>query len=169
MRVKFRLRVGSCAFHVGPSGSGKNTLRYALAALNCPTAVTILEAGREIEAMSDAARDDHRRNRMGFRPPVVAEAARGRDTPGDVGTHVMTAQQQTPEKPRAVRLQSSSGTSSSRRRRVDAASRGRGARTTAELTATRRAPASRTSSRFDPSIPPMANQGEVVDSAAWRT
>ena len=58
---------------------------------------------------------------------------------------------------------------SSRARRAAAALRGRSARTTAELTATRRAPASSTSSRFSSSIPPMANQGRFVVSAAWRT
>jgi putative ABC transport system ATP-binding protein len=64
--VTFRLPAGSCAFIVGPSGSGKSTLLYMLAALDKPTSGTIRVAGQDITAMSDAERDDYRRNRVGF-------------------------------------------------------------------------------------------------------
>ena len=60
-------------------------------------------------------------------------------------------------------------TSSSRALRAAVASRGDSARTTAALTATRLAPASMASPIVDSSIPPMANQGRFVASAASRT
>ncbi len=49
------------------------------------------------------------------------------------------------------------------------ARRGLSARMTAALTAIRVAPASSTRSRFSSLIPPMANQGSAVVSAARRT
>lgn len=64
---------------------------------------------------------------------------------------------------------SSAHASSSADRSAAAALRGNSARTTAPLTATRRAPASITSSMFSSAIPPMANQGSPVAPAAWRT
>lgn len=71
----------------------------------------------------------------------------------------------------AARVQpaSSAHASSSAARSAAAALRGNSARTTAPLTATRRAPASITSSMFSSPIPPMANQGSPVAPAAWRT
>ena len=57
---------GSCTFIVGPSGSGKSTLLYLLAALDLPTSGTIRVADRDITAMSEAERDDFRRNQVGF-------------------------------------------------------------------------------------------------------
>ena len=64
--VTFRLPEGSCTFIVGPSGSGKSTLLYLLGALDSPTSGTIRVAGQDITAMSEAERDDYRRNRVGF-------------------------------------------------------------------------------------------------------
>jgi putative ABC transport system ATP-binding protein len=64
--VTFRLPAGSCTFIVGPSGSGKSTLLYLLAALDLPTSGAIFVAGQDITAMSEAERDDYRRNRVGF-------------------------------------------------------------------------------------------------------
>ena len=64
--LTFRVPAGSCTFIVGPSGSGKSTLLYLLAALDLPTAGTIRVADQEITAMSEAKRDDFRRNRVGF-------------------------------------------------------------------------------------------------------
>ena len=64
--VTFQVPAGSCTFIVGPSGSGKSTLLYLLAALDAPTAGTIRVAGQDVTAMSEAASDDYRRNRVGF-------------------------------------------------------------------------------------------------------
>jgi putative ABC transport system ATP-binding protein len=64
--VTLRAPAGSCTFIVGPSGSGKSTLLYLLAALDLPTSGTIRVADQEITAMSEAERDDFRRNRVGF-------------------------------------------------------------------------------------------------------
>jgi putative ABC transport system ATP-binding protein len=64
--VTFRVPAGSCTFIVGPSGSGKSTLLYLLAALDLPTSGTIGVADQDITAMSEAERDDFRRNRVGF-------------------------------------------------------------------------------------------------------
>jgi putative ABC transport system ATP-binding protein len=64
--VSFQIPEGSCTFVVGPSGSGKSTLLYLLGALDQPTSGTIHVAGREVTAMSEAERDDYRRNRVGF-------------------------------------------------------------------------------------------------------
>jgi putative ABC transport system ATP-binding protein len=64
--VTFRVPAGSCTFIVGPSGSGKSTLLYLLAALDLPTSGTIRVAGHDLTAMSEADRDDFRRNRVGF-------------------------------------------------------------------------------------------------------
>jgi putative ABC transport system ATP-binding protein len=64
--VTFEVPAGSCTFIVGPSGSGKSTLLYLLAALDLPTSGTIRVAGQDITAMSEAERDDYRRNRVGF-------------------------------------------------------------------------------------------------------
>src|SRR3954470_10230709 len=64
--VTFRVPAGSCTFIVGPSGSGKSTLLYLLGALDTPTSGTIRVSGQDITAMSEADRDDYRRNRVGF-------------------------------------------------------------------------------------------------------
>jgi putative ABC transport system ATP-binding protein len=64
--VTFRVPAGSCTFVVGPSGSGKSTLLYLLAALDQPTSGVIRVAGQDVTAMTEAARDDYRRNRVGF-------------------------------------------------------------------------------------------------------
>jgi putative ABC transport system ATP-binding protein len=64
--VTFEVPEGSCTFIVGPSGSGKSTLLYLLAALDLPTSGTIRVAGQDITTMSEAERDDYRRNRVGF-------------------------------------------------------------------------------------------------------
>ena len=64
--MTFRVPAGSCTFIVGPSGSGKSTLLYLLGALDSPTSGTIRVAGQDITAMSEAERDDYRRNRVGF-------------------------------------------------------------------------------------------------------
>ncbi len=64
--VTFRVPTGSCTFIVGPSGSGKSTLLYLLGALDTPTSGTIRVSGQDITAMTEAQRDDYRRNRVGF-------------------------------------------------------------------------------------------------------
>jgi putative ABC transport system ATP-binding protein len=64
--VTFRVPAGSCTFIVGPSGSGKSTLLYLLAALDAPTSGAIRVADQDITALSEAERDDYRRDRVGF-------------------------------------------------------------------------------------------------------
>jgi len=64
--VTFGVPDGACAFIVGPSGSGKSTLLYLLAALDSPTAGTIRVADQDVTAMTGAARDAYRRDRVGF-------------------------------------------------------------------------------------------------------
>jgi putative ABC transport system ATP-binding protein len=64
--VTFRVPPGSCTFIVGPSGSGKSTLLYLLGALDTPTSGTIRVSGQDITSITEAERDDYRRNRVGF-------------------------------------------------------------------------------------------------------
>jgi putative ABC transport system ATP-binding protein len=64
--VTFQVPAGSCTFIVGPSGSGKSTLLYLLGALDLPTSGTIRVAGQDLTAMSEAGRDEYRRDRVGF-------------------------------------------------------------------------------------------------------
>src|SRR3954468_9199622 len=64
--VTFRLPAGSCTFIVGPSGSGKSTLLYLLGALDLHSSASIRVAGLDLTTMTEAERDDYRRNRVGF-------------------------------------------------------------------------------------------------------
>jgi putative ABC transport system ATP-binding protein len=64
--VSFRIPDRSCTFIVGPSGSGKSTLLYLLGALDAPTSGVIRVAGQDVTAMTEAQRDDYRRNQVGF-------------------------------------------------------------------------------------------------------
>src|SRR5690348_2705470 len=64
--VTLSVPAGSCTFIVGPSGSGKSTLLYLLAALDTPTSGTIRVGEKDVTTMSEADRDDYRRNRVGF-------------------------------------------------------------------------------------------------------
>jgi putative ABC transport system ATP-binding protein len=64
--VTFRVPAGSCTWIVGPSGSGKSTLLYLLGSLDLPTSGTIRVADQDLTAMSEAERDEYRRDRVGF-------------------------------------------------------------------------------------------------------
>ncbi|MEU8621837.1 ABC transporter ATP-binding protein [Streptomyces sp. NPDC048623] len=62
----FSLRAGEVVAVMGPSGSGKSTLLHCLAGIVRPDAGTIHYDGRELTAMSDAARSALRRSDFGF-------------------------------------------------------------------------------------------------------
>ena len=64
--VTCRIPKGRFAFIVGPSGSGKSTLLYLLGALDRPTTGTIVVAGKDLTAMSEAEQNLYRRDRIGF-------------------------------------------------------------------------------------------------------
>jgi putative ABC transport system ATP-binding protein len=51
---------------MGPSGCGKSTLLHILGGLLKPTAGKVVVAGEDLAAMSDAARTDLRRRKIGF-------------------------------------------------------------------------------------------------------
>jgi len=57
---------GSMTFILGPSGSGKSTLLYLLGALDQPTSGQIIVNDQDITQFDRTARDDYRRNRVGF-------------------------------------------------------------------------------------------------------
>ncbi|MEU1621122.1 ABC transporter ATP-binding protein [Streptomyces sp. NPDC005722] len=62
----FAIRSGEIVALMGPSGSGKSTLLHCLAGIVTPDSGTITYAGRELSAMSDAARSALRRGDFGF-------------------------------------------------------------------------------------------------------
>ncbi len=64
--VTCHIQKGRRAFIVGPSGSGKSTLLYMLGVVDHPTSGRILVEGRDLTAMSEAERNDYRRDRVGF-------------------------------------------------------------------------------------------------------
>src|SRR4051794_29283311 len=64
--VSCRIARGRRAFIVGPSGSGKSTLLYLLGALDRPSRGTIRVEGQDLTAMSEAAQDAYRRDKIGF-------------------------------------------------------------------------------------------------------
>ena len=57
---------GEVVFIVGPSGSGKTTLLNILAALDRPTAGSVLLAGRDLTAVKEKALAAFRRDNLGF-------------------------------------------------------------------------------------------------------
>ncbi|APW61108.1 ABC transporter ATP-binding protein [Paludisphaera borealis] len=57
---------GRFAFIVGPSGSGKSTLLYMLGAVDRPTQGEIFVDGENLVAMSEAAQNVYRREKIGF-------------------------------------------------------------------------------------------------------
>src|SRR6266498_176096 len=60
------VRRGEMVAVMGPSGSGKTTLLNCLSGLDDVDAGRVLVNGRDLFAMSDAARTSHRATSMGF-------------------------------------------------------------------------------------------------------
>ncbi|MET9128105.1 ATP-binding cassette domain-containing protein, partial [Streptomyces sp. NPDC004528] len=63
---EFTILAGEIVALMGPSGSGKSTLLHCLAGIVAADSGTITYDGRELSAMSDAARSTLRRNDFGF-------------------------------------------------------------------------------------------------------
>lgn len=64
--VNFTVEAGEFVAVMGESGSGKTTLLNILAALDKPTAGSVLLDGRELASMKDADAAAFRRNNLGF-------------------------------------------------------------------------------------------------------
>jgi putative ABC transport system ATP-binding protein len=72
-RGTFRLRIpeleiaeGATVAFIGPSGSGKTTLLHLAAGILTPDRGRIVTGGREVSALGDAARRDHRIRHVGL-------------------------------------------------------------------------------------------------------
>jgi putative ABC transport system ATP-binding protein len=64
--VSFKVREGEFISIMGPSGCGKSTLLHILGGLTPPTSGRVIIDGEEISAVSDSARTDIRRRKIGF-------------------------------------------------------------------------------------------------------
>jgi putative ABC transport system ATP-binding protein len=64
--VSLQVRAGEFVAIMGASGSGKSTLLHLSGGLDQPTAGTVQVDGRDLDAMSDAARTIFRRRRLGI-------------------------------------------------------------------------------------------------------
>jgi len=64
--ASFAVRAGEVVAVMGPSGSGKSTMLHCLAGILRPDRGTVRFAGRDIGALSDAARGALRRTDFGF-------------------------------------------------------------------------------------------------------
>jgi putative ABC transport system ATP-binding protein len=64
--LDLRVRAGELVAVMGPSGSGKTTLLNCLSGLDDIDAGRVLIGGRDLFAMSDADRTEHRARSMGF-------------------------------------------------------------------------------------------------------
>ena len=64
--VNLAVAPGELVSIMGPSGCGKSTLLHILGGLLKPTAGRVIVDGEDLAAMSDAARTDMRRRKIGF-------------------------------------------------------------------------------------------------------
>ena len=64
--LDLQVRAGELVAVMGPSGSGKTTLLNCLSGLDDIDAGRVIIGGRDLFAMSDAARTEHRARSMGF-------------------------------------------------------------------------------------------------------
>ncbi len=64
--VDFSVAAGEFISIMGPSGCGKSTLLHILGGLLRPTSGRVMVDGEDLAAMSDAARTDLRRRKIGF-------------------------------------------------------------------------------------------------------
>ncbi|MBO0858732.1 MAG: ABC transporter ATP-binding protein [Chloracidobacterium sp.] len=64
--VDFSVAPGEFVAVMGPSGCGKSTLLHILGGLLKPSAGSVIVDGEDLAAMSDAARTDMRRRKIGF-------------------------------------------------------------------------------------------------------
>lgn len=64
--VDLTIEAGDLLMVMGPSGNGKTTLLNCLSGLDDIDAGQVLVEGRDLHAMPDAERTDHRATRMGF-------------------------------------------------------------------------------------------------------
>jgi putative ABC transport system ATP-binding protein len=64
--INLTVPVGEFVSIMGPSGCGKSTLLHILGGLLQPTSGRVLIAGEDLSSMTDAARTDLRRRKIGF-------------------------------------------------------------------------------------------------------
>jgi putative ABC transport system ATP-binding protein len=64
--VSIRVDAGEFVAIMGPSGCGKSTLMHLLGAMTRPTSGKVLIEGHDTANMSDSARTEIRRNKLGF-------------------------------------------------------------------------------------------------------
>jgi len=64
--VSIRVEAGEFASIMGPSGSGKSTLMHLLGAMTRATSGKVLIEGQDTASMSDRARTEIRRRKLGF-------------------------------------------------------------------------------------------------------
>jgi putative ABC transport system ATP-binding protein len=64
--INLTVPVGEFVSIMGPSGCGKSTLLHILGGLLQPTSGRVIIAGEDLSAMTDAARTDLRRRKIGF-------------------------------------------------------------------------------------------------------
>jgi len=67
---------GEFAAIMGPSGSGKSTLMHVLAGLDTPSGGSVMIEGTELAELDDGELTSLRRDKLGFRVPVLQPAAR---------------------------------------------------------------------------------------------
>jgi ABC-type antimicrobial peptide transport system, ATPase component len=73
--VSFSIENGEFVAIIGPSGSGKSTLMHILGMLDTPTSGDYFLDGKNVAGYSDDDLAEIRKNKIGFRVPIVQSFA----------------------------------------------------------------------------------------------